>query len=65
MSWKVLFEVTGRRLLAHTNMCANHLPGLKYRHVCEYLHPNWQQEVVKGIKLMMGRDVEVTFDTTE
>jgi len=44
---------------------AGYLPGLKYWHVYGYLWLESQQDVVKGIRQLMGRDVEVTFDTTE
>ncbi|KAI4915323.1 hypothetical protein J4E85_010448 [Alternaria conjuncta] len=44
---------------------ASYLPGLKYWDVCGNMNPVWQEEVMKGIKKLMGRDLDVTFDLTK
>jgi len=44
---------------------ASYLPGLRYWHVYEQFCMDWNSFVVNGIRILMGRDVEVTFGRTE
>lgn len=44
---------------------ASYLPGLRYWHVYEQFRTDYDRDIVEQVKILMGRDVEVTFGRTE
>jgi len=65
MAWRILWDVSNDGYTGYL-IFASYLPGLKYWEICgDMMHPLWQDEVVTGIKKLMGRDLDVTFDLTK
>lgn len=65
LAWRILLDVSNDGYTDY-RIFASCLPGLKYWEICGVtMHPLWQNEVVRGIKKLMGRDLDVTFDLTK
>jgi len=61
MAWRIFLSTKSRSSYVKH---ASYLPELRYWHVYSYVYGEKnQQHVVKAIRQLMGRDVEVTFDT--